>query len=43
MGMSLKVLVNTLWDCSGYRSIRAQFLLKLKASLGGSYARFEAS
>ena len=30
---------HTLWDCS---SIRAQFLLKLKASLGGSYARFEA-
>ena len=25
--------------CSAYR---AQFLLKLKASLGGSYARFEA-
>ena len=33
---------HTLWDCSAYRSIRAQFLLKLKASLGGSYARFEA-
>ena len=25
---------HTLWDCSAYR---AQFLLKLKASLGGSY------
>ena len=25
-----------------YTSIRAQFLVKLKASLGGSYARFEA-
>ena len=33
---------NTLWDCSAYRSIRAQFVLKLKASPGGSYARFEA-
>ena len=33
---------HTLWDCSAYRSIRAQFLLKLKASLGGSYACFEA-
>ena len=33
---------HTLWDCSAYRSIRSQFLLKLKASLGGSYARFEA-
>ena len=33
---------HTLWDCSAYTSIRAQFLLKLKASLGGSYARFEA-
>ena len=32
---------HTLWDCSAYTSIRAQFLLKLKASLGGSYARFE--
>ena len=34
---------HTLWDCSAYRSIRAQFLLKLQASLGGtcSYARFE--
>ena len=31
---------HTLWDCSAYTSIRAQFLLKLKASLGGSYARF---
>ena len=30
-----------LWDCSAYTSIRAQFLVKLKASLGGSYARFE--
>ena len=29
-------------DCSAYTSIRAQFMLKLKASLGGSYARFEA-
>ena len=28
---------HTLWDC-----IRAQFLLKLKSSLGGRYARFEA-
>ena len=27
---------HTLWDCSAYTSIRAQFLLKLKASLGGS-------
>ena len=35
-------MCHTLWDCSAYRSIRAQFLLKLKASLGGSYARFEA-
>ena len=26
---------HTLWDCSAYRSIRAQFLLKLQASLGG--------
>ena len=33
---------HTLWDCSAYTSIRAQFLVKLKASLGGSYARFEA-
>ena len=33
---------HTLRDCSAYTSIRAQFLLKLKASLGGSYARFEA-
>ena len=33
---------HTLWDCSAYTSIRAHFLLKLKASLGGSYARFEA-
>ena len=33
---------HTLCDCSAYRSIRAQFLLKLMASLGGSYARFEA-
>ena len=33
---------HTLWDCSAYRSIRAQFLLKLQTSLGGSYARFEA-
>ena len=33
---------HTLWVCSAYRSIRAQFLLKLKVSLGGSYARFEA-
>ena len=32
---------HTLWDCSAYTSIRAQFLVKLKASLGGSYARFE--
>ena len=23
---------HTLWDCSAYRSIRAQFLLKLKVS-----------
>ena len=30
---------HTLWDCSAYTSIRA---LKLKASLGGSYARFDA-
>ena len=29
---------HTLW---AYTSMRAQFLLKLKASLGGSYARFE--
>ena len=35
MGMS----VRGLWDCSAYR---AHFLLKLKASLGGSYACFEA-
>ena len=40
VGMSVKVS-HTLWDCSAYTSIRAQFLLKLKASLGGSYARFE--
>ena len=33
---------DTLWDCSAYTSIRAQFMLKLKARLGGSYARFEA-
>ena len=33
---------HTLWDCSAYTSIRAQFLQKLKAILGGSYARFEA-
>ena len=33
---------HTLWDCSAYTSIRAQLLLKLKASLGGNYARFEA-
>ena len=32
---------HTLWDCSAYTSIRAQFLVKLKASLGGSYARFQ--
>ena len=31
---------HTLWDWSAYTSIRAQFMLKLKASLGGSYARF---
>ena len=30
---------HTLWDCSAYR---AQFLLKLQASLRGSYACFEA-
>ena len=30
---------HTLWDCSAYRSIRAQFL---QVSLGGSYACFEA-
>ena len=35
-------VIYTLWDCSAYTSIRDQFLLKLKASLGGSYARFEA-
>ena len=29
---------HTLW---AYTSMRAQFLVKLKASLGGSYARFE--
>ena len=34
---------HTLWDCSAYRSIRAPFLVKLQASLGGSYARFEAN
>ena len=43
MGMSVKVLVI---HCGivqhAYTSIRAQFMLKLKASLGGSYARFEA-
>ena len=41
MGMSVKVLVI---HCGivQYTSIRAQFLVKLKASLGGSYARFEA-
>ena len=33
---------HTLWDCSAYRNIQAQFLLKLGTSLGGSYARFEA-
>ena len=42
VGMSVKVLVIHCGDCSAYTSIRAQFLLKLKASLGGSYARFEA-
>ena len=45
VGMSVRVLViYTLWDCSAYNiiCIRAQFLPKLKASLGGSYARFEA-
>ena len=33
---------HTLRDCSAFRNIRAQFLLKLQASLGGSYAHFEA-
>ena len=33
---------HTLWDCSAYRSIKAQFLLKVHASLGCGYARFEA-
>ena len=28
--------------CGIHSAYRAQFLLKLKASLGGSYARFEA-
>ena len=40
-GMSVRVLVI---HCGivQHRSIRAQFLLKFQASLGGSYARFEA-
>ena len=37
VGMSVSAS-HTLWDRSAYRSIRAQCLLKLKAS---SYARFE--
>ena len=40
VGDECESVSHTLWDCSAYRSIRAQFLLKLKASLGGSYARF---
>ena len=40
-GNECESVSHTLWDCSAYTSIRAQFLLKLKASLGGSYARFE--
>ena len=39
VGMSVS---HTLWDCSAYRSIGAKVLLKLQASLGGSYACFEA-
>ena len=34
--------VSILWECPAYSSIRAQFLLKLQASLGGNYACFEA-
>ena len=41
-GDECESVIHTLCDCSAYRSIRAQFLLKLKASLGGRYARFEA-
>ena len=41
-GNECESVSHTLWDCSAYTSIRAQFMLKLKASLGGSYARFEA-
>ena len=40
--MELQGLCLCSWDCSAYTSIRAQYLLKLKASLGGSYERFEA-
>ena len=40
MGMSVKVLVV---HCSAYTSIRAQFLLKLKASLGGSFEAMSKS
>ena len=38
-GDECESVCHTLWDCSVYR---AQFLLKLKTSLGGSYAHFEA-
>ena len=41
-GDECESISHTLWDCSAYTSIRAQFLQKLKAILGGSYARFEA-
>ena len=40
MGMSVKVFIHC--RIVQHTSIRAQFLLKWKASLGGSYARFEA-
>ena len=40
VGMSVRVLVIHCGIVQHY--IRAQFLVKLKASLGGSYARFEA-
>ena len=33
---------HVLWECPAYHSIRAEFLLQLWASLGDSYARFEA-
>ena len=33
---------SVLWECPAYGSVRADFVLQLLASLGGSYSRFEA-